>query len=81
MKRYAVEANVDPRLKVDDDVYEKFGENISKRIKTRVPKFIRDEFKENILSYKYGTGFGRIFLLTSFDYETLRAVRKYKSKN
>lgn len=49
----AAEALANMECGVDDDVFEKFHREIRNKIKTRLPGFIRDNFRGQILSQTY----------------------------
>ena len=63
-------------VEFDEDVSEKFREHIRKRVKTRLPRFIREAFKGYILSPHYEPEMDMVYAIEIelFDLRTLRAI-------
>ncbi len=87
MRRFEALSHIDynnlGEAEIDDDIFEKFNYEKRKTIKTKVPKFISNEFGANILSYEHQRDY-RIrtaIKLEEFNLETLRAIHYFKSKN
>ncbi|MBT4804923.1 hypothetical protein HON71_02010 [Candidatus Woesearchaeota archaeon] len=82
MREYEARAHVDENVTVglDDNVYEKFRDHVKKKVKTRLPKFICEEFDRQIMSYQYEPNWRIVetVKLELFDLETLRGINKFK---
>jgi hypothetical protein len=78
MREYEVNANIDyERIEVDDEVSEKFRERIEKRVGLKLPKFIKEKFKNHILSPDYECyEIDNVVKLVKFDLDTIRAIKK-----
>ena len=81
MKEAEAEANIDygrVDVEFDDKVFEKFRAHIGKRVKTRLPKFIRDAFQGYVLSPHYESDGGKVYAvgLEKLDLETLRGIHR-----
>lgn len=82
MKEYEASANMDiERVEIDSDVWDKFKIKLEERIKTKLPKFIRDEFKSYILSDEYERDCNKTAAvsLERFDLNTITAIKNYCS--
>lgn len=66
----------------DTEAFEKLENQIRKKVKTRVPKFIREIFKDQILSETYNNDYEQTsgLVLHDLKLETLRAIIKYKAQ-
>lgn len=79
MREAEAEAHIDyGRVDVtfDDDVFEKFRAHIRKRVKTKLPGFIAQEFRGYILSPHYESDNSKVYAVRvkKFDLETLRGI-------
>lgn len=76
MREYEVLANVDTQIEYE--AIEAFERQMEKRVKTTVPKFIQEKFKEYILSDKYEPNYRKVdaIELTQFDRDTMKAIYK-----
>jgi hypothetical protein len=79
MRLAEVNANIDLRVvEVTDEVEDRFLRHLGKRIKTQVPKFIRNRFYKQILTGIYPDyNLTYAVRLEEFDLETLKAINKY----
>ncbi len=80
MRQAEAEANIDGNVEIDDEVFEKFRSNLQKRIKTRLPHFIREHFKDYILSPHYEKDHNKTYAVNvvTFDLETIAGIRGLK---
>ncbi len=76
MREAEVMANVDERVEIEDGVQEGFRDKMRKKIKTRLPKFISNEFKGRILSNLYGCVDEGCIGVRPFTLDDLRALGK-----
>tara|TARA_Y100000031_G_C8164741_1_gene358742 strand:+ start:216 stop:1004 length:789 start_codon:yes stop_codon:yes gene_type:complete len=79
MREAEAEAHIDygrVDVEFDGDVFEKFRAHIEKRVKTRLPKFIREAFQGYVLSPHYESDDSKVYAvgLERFDLETLRGI-------
>ncbi|MDA0375902.1 MAG: hypothetical protein O3A80_01145 [bacterium] len=86
MREYEADANVDYgriSAEFDEDVFEKFREQVRRRVKTRLPKFIREAFKDYILSGDYESDGEKIDAvnLDRFDLETIRGINGFEGND
>ena len=87
MRRFEALAHIDynglGEVEIDEDVFEKYNGKKRKTIKNKVPKFISNEFGENILTYEHqkDSRLRTAIQLEEFTLETLRAINYYKDKN
>jgi len=80
MRCSEAQASIDTRkVGVDDEVHEKYREKVSKGLKTKLPRFIRDAFEEYILSDEYSPGCNE-FKIRDYDHEILSGIRSKRSK-
>ncbi len=81
MREAEAEANVDySRIDAsfDDEVFKKFRTHIERRVKTRLPKFILETFKDFILSLDYESDWRKVksIEIERFDIERIVGINK-----
>lgn len=83
MREYEASAHIDygsVDTEFDDQVFEKFRKHIKKKVKTRLPSFICEEFERQIMSYQYEPNWRIVDAveLELFDLGTIRGINKFK---
>jgi len=81
MREAEVVAHVDynsVNIDVDESVLEKFRKHIKKRVKTKLPPFIKEAFKGHILSPRYEKDRDKVYSVevVTFDLETLTGINR-----
>lgn len=84
MREYEADAHVDYgriSAEFDFDVFQKFRDKVRKRVKTCLPKFVREAFRDYILSWDYESDGEKIDAVTldRFDLETIRGINNIES--
>jgi hypothetical protein len=84
MREYEADANVDygrVEAEFDEDVFEKFRDKVRERVKTRLPRFVREAFADYVLSPHYEGDYDKRTAvdLERFDLETIRAIKGLES--
>jgi len=74
MREYEVLANTD--VQIDNDALEAFNLKMEQRLKTSLPKFIREKFAGHILCDKYESEYKKVDAidLVKFDRDTMKAI-------
>lgn len=79
MRKTEAESNIDygrVDVQFDDEVFKSFENHIKKRVKTRLPKFIRELFEGRILSYTYEDDYRKVNAVVpeGVDLQTKRGI-------
>lgn len=77
MREYEVTSTIDPCVQIDWDIIEKFKGKIQNQMGKRLPKYIRDEFKDQIMSDTYAEDWNltSAIRLVCFDLPTVTAMQ------
>jgi len=83
MREYEVNANIDYKrinIEIDDEAFDDFRSKLKRKIRTKVPKFIRDIFTGRILDRHYEPSYSRVeaIRLIEFDFETVTAINRFR---
>ncbi|MAH03783.1 hypothetical protein CMI39_03290 [Candidatus Pacearchaeota archaeon] len=83
MREAEAESNINYggiNVEIDYEIFEKFKAHIEKRVKTRLPRFIKDKFKGHILSSHYEKDNNKNYAinLIKFDLDTIIAINSFE---
>lgn len=81
MREYEVSANVDyskVQAEFDEEVFKKFRDKVKKRVKTKLPEFVREAFAGYILSPLYEKDYSKTTAVTleRFNLEIILAINR-----